>query len=226
MSKEIAMLAIGVVIVIAVLAVLAINIAQPKQTPINKEPVIENPNKTIETPKISIDDDPYLGSNNSEVTIIEFSDFQCEYCGRFYRDTLPLIKKNYIDTGKVKFVFRDYPISGHDFAIGAAEAANCANEQNKFWEYHDKLFDNQKSLDINNLKKYAKDLGLNETRFNECLDAEEYRAEIVNDANDGIKYGVTATPYFFINGVAVDGAYPYNIFESVIEQELAKANKS
>ncbi len=229
MSKEITMLVIGVVVVIVILAALAINLAQPKTTTINKEPIItKDPTKTPEAPKISVDDDPYLGSNDSKVTIVEFSDFECPFCGKFYRETFPSIKKNYIDTGKVKFVYRDFPLKGHDFAIGASEAADCALEQNKdkYWEYADKLFNNQNALDLNSLKQYAKDLGLNESRFNECLDAEKYRPELVNDANDGIKYGVTATPYFFVNGVAVDGAYPYNVFESVIEQELAKVDKN
>ncbi|MBI4895223.1 MAG: DsbA family protein [Candidatus Aenigmarchaeota archaeon] len=227
MSKESTVLVIGVVIVIVILAALAINLAQPKTDVIKKDPVItKEPVKTPENPKISVDDDPYIGSNSSKITIVEFSDFQCDFCGKFHRDTFPLIKKNYIDTGKVKFVYRDYPIQGHDFAIQSAEAADCALEQNKFWEYHDILFNNQNALDLASLKKYAKDLGLNETRFNDCLDSEEYRPELVNDANDGIKYGVTQTPYFFINGVAIDGAYPYNIFESVIEQELAKVSSN
>lgn len=172
--------------------------------------------------QVSADDDPVKGKKNAPVTIIEFSDFQCPFCGRFFAQALPLIEESYIKTGKVKLVYRDFPLSFHQYAQKAAEAAECADEQGKFWEYHDKIFENQNALDTSSLKQYAKDLGLDATKFNSCLDSGKMASEVQKDFKDGASYGVSGTPTFFINGVEVVGAQPYNIFEQIIEQELNK----
>ena len=134
--------------------------------------------------------------------------------------TLPQIEENYIQTGKVKFVYRDYPLSFHPHAQTAAEAAECAKEQEKYWEYHDKLYNNINDLDNESLKQYAKDLGLDITQFNECLDSGKMASEVEKDFQDGASYGISGTPTFFINGVMVVGAKPYEVFQQVIEQEL------
>lgn len=178
----------------------------------------------------SVDDDPVKGSGNASVTIIEFGDFQCPFCANFYTQTLPLIKENYINTGKVKFVYRDFPLDIscntsmnrqlHPNACKAAEAAECADNQGKFWEYHDKLFENQQSLDITSLKQYAEDLGLDAAEFNNCLDSGEMTSEVQNDINDALSYGVEGTPAFFINGIFVSGSQPFSVFQQIIEEEL------
>ncbi len=175
----------------------------------------------------SPDDDPVLGDPNAPVTIIEFSDIQCPFCGRFFDQTLPSLKKDYIDTGKVKLVFRDFPLSFHQNAQKAAEAAECAKEQNKFWEMHDKLFGSQdewSSLDGTSasakFKEYAKTMGLT-TAFDSCLDTGKTAAEVQKDFSDGSSYGVSGTPTFYINGKELVGAQPYSVFKQVIDQELA-----
>lgn len=185
------------------------------------------PSPTINKPELarieaSIDDDPLKGSKNAPVTIIEFSDFQCPYCGRFYSQTLPQIEEKYIKTGKVNFVYRDFPLSFHQYAQKAAEAAECADEQGKFWEYHNKVFENQQSLNIANLKKWALDLNLDESKFNNCLDSGRYEEEVKKDFQDGSTAGVTGTPAFFVNGILVEGAHPFESFKQIIEAELAK----
>jgi len=172
--------------------------------------------------EVGVDDDPIKGSENAPVTIIEFSEYECPFCERFFKQTLPQIEENYIKTGKVRHVFRDFPLSSHRNAQKAAEASECADEQGKFWEYHDKLFENQNALDINSLKRYAKDLGLDAAKFNECLDSGKMTAEIQKDFADGSRYGVSGTPTFFINEIELVGAQPFSAFEQVIEQELNK----
>jgi protein-disulfide isomerase len=175
--------------------------------------------------EVSLDDDPVKGSPNAKVTIVEFSDFQCPFCARFATQTLPQIEEKYIKTGKVKLVYRDFPLNFHQYAQKAAEAAECADEQGKFWEYHDILFQKQfewSSAGESKFKEYAQQLGLNTQKFNQCLDSGKYANEVQKDYNDGLKYGVSGTPTFFINGIGVVGAQPYNVFEQIIEQELNK----
>lgn len=171
----------------------------------------------------SEDDDDVLGDLNAKVIIIEFSDYQCPFCKKFYDETLPSLKKDYINTGKVKLIYRDYPLSSiHPQAQKSAEAAECAGEQRKYYEYHDKLFKNQKALDIENLKKYAKELGLNTNQFNDCLDSNKMASEVQKDLEDGQNLGVDGTPAFFINGIPLTGAQPFEAFKNIIEQELSK----
>ena len=177
---------------------------------------------------VSADDDPYLGNKNAKVTIIEFSDFQCPFCRSFWKDTLPQIKSEYIDTGKVKFVYRDYPLPFHPMAMPYALGANCANDQGKYWEMHDKIFAEQEklgsgtisTLNAKDIKKWAAQLGLNANQFNQCLDSEKYKDEIAKDMADGSKVGVTGTPAFFINGQLIVGAQPYATFKALIDSEL------
>jgi protein-disulfide isomerase len=182
------------------------------------------PTNNQDIQKLNVDDDgdPSIGSKDAKVTIIEFSDFQCPFCERFFSQTYPQIKSAYIDTGKVRFVYRDFPLSFHAMAQKSAEAGECANEQGKFWEYHDKIFQNQQSLSIDNLKSWAKQLGLDTTKFNTCLDTDKYKTEVQNDLSDGISLGVSGTPAFFINGKPLIGAQPFAAFQQIIDVELAK----
>ncbi|MFH0860718.1 MAG: DsbA family protein [Candidatus Altiarchaeota archaeon] len=168
------------------------------------------------------DDDPVKGSENATVTIVEFSDFECPFCAKFYRETLPLLEKDYIHTGKVKLVYRDFPLTIHDYAPKAAEAAQCANEQGRFWAYHDRLYDSPSELNISDLKRHAVELGFDSKKFDECLDSGKYAEEVMADVNDGNELGmVSATPTFFVNGIAIIGAQPYEVFEQVIDSQLS-----
>jgi len=189
-----------------------------------KEQENQEVDQQVKSPvEVSEDDDTVLGDKNAKVTIIEFSDYQCPFCKKFYEETLPLLKTNYINTGKAKLIYRDYPLSSiHPNAQKAAEAAECAGEQNKYYEYHDKLFKNQNSLGIEDLKKYAKELGLNINIFNDCLDSNKMASEVQKDLEEGQNIGVDGTPAFFINGRPLVGAQPFEAFKNLIEQELNK----
>ncbi len=184
--------------------------------------------------KASADDDPVLGDKNAPVTIIEFSDFQCPFCARFYLQTEKQIIDEYVDTGKVKFVYRDFPLNSiHPDAQPAAEAAECADEQGKFWEYHNILFEKQDEWVGNAeimLKKYASDLKLDTKKFNDCLDSNKYASEVNKDATDAVASGGQGTPYFVfldkngdVTGV-VSGAQQFPAFKSAIEKTLAASN--
>lgn len=166
--------------------------------------------------------DPVLGNADAPVTIIEFSDFECPFCKQYHDTTFKQIKQTYIDTGKVKYIFKDFPLSQlHPRAQASAEAAQCANDQGKFWDYGDALFKNQKALTDDDLKRYAADLKLDIQAFGECYASGKHRAGISNDQQTGIKAQVTGTPGFAINGRRLDGAQPFDKFQALIEQALA-----
>ena len=171
---------------------------------------------------ISMDDDPVKGDLNAPVTIIEFSDFECPFCEKFYSETLGKLESEYIETGKVKLVFRDFPLNFHQNAQKASEAAECADDQEKFWEMHDIIFENQRSLSISSLKQWAGQIGLDTAQFNNCLDSGKYSGEVQKDFQDGANYGVSGTPNFFINGVPLVGAHPFETFKEIIDSELSK----
>ena len=184
---------------------------------------ITTPNPTVNIDmETLIDDDAIKGKENAPVTMVEFSDYECPFCGRHFKQTYSQIIKEYVDTGKVKLVYRDFPLDFHPNAQKAAEAAECAGEQNKYWEMHDKLFENQQALGINNLKQYAKEIGLNTDKFNNCLDSGEMTSEVSKDIQDGQAVGISGTPGFIINGQLVSGAQPFSAFKQIIKQELNK----
>jgi len=183
--------------------------------------------------KISADNDPVRGNPDAPITIIEFSDFQCPFCARFHVQTLPSILEEYIDTGKVNLVYRDFPIQSiHPNALPAAVAAECANEQGKYWQYHDTLFERQNTwskLDtgsvISTFSQYAADVGLEQQQFDSCLGSGKYLQEVQQDLNDGRTYDITGTPGFFIGNenigfVKIDGAQPFESFKRVIDSQL------
>lgn len=169
-----------------------------------------------------MDDDAIEGDLNAPVTIVEWSDYQCPYCTRFYSQTYKQIVKEYIDTGKVKFVFRDFPLSFHKNAQKAAEAAECAGEQDKYYDMYDKLFGEGVVGGVTTFKKYAEEIGLNTIKFNECLDSGMMVDEIKKDIADGQSVGVKGTPAFMINGKLITGAQPFNVFKKAIDAELNK----
>lgn len=171
---------------------------------------------------VSIDDDAVKGDDKAPVTIVEFSDFECPFCAKFYRETLPKITEEYINTGKVKLVYRDLPLPMHKNAPKAAEAAECAGEQGKYYEMHDILFENYRKLTPDLLPEYAKQAGLNIAQFNSCLDNGDMEAEVKNDVKDANALGLSGAPAFFINGRLIKGAYPFETFKKVIDEELFK----
>lgn len=158
------------------------------------------------------------GTNpNASVTIEEFSDFQCPFCSNA-AETVNQIMITY--GNEVNFVFRHFP--AHQDSLNAAEAAECAKDQGKFWQFHDVMFQNQYSLDVSSLKRYADELGLDTAKFNSCLDSDEKLATIRNDMNEAQARNVQGTPTFFINGNPVVGAQPFSVFQAAIEDELSK----
>ena len=177
----------------------------------------------LEPPRMAVAtlaDDPVQGSRTAPIEIVEFSDFQCPYCLRVV-GTLEEIREKYGDL--IRLVYKDFPLTSHAQAFKAAEAGNCASEQGKFWEYHDKLFASQSALYVPDLKRYATDLGLDAEAFNACLDGGRYTASVEDDLQIGQGYGVSSTPTIFINGRPIMGAAPTEVFEQIIEEELARA---
>jgi protein-disulfide isomerase len=170
--------------------------------------------------EVPVDDDPVLGPQNAAITIIEFSDYECPYCRRWHSDVFENLRDAYSD--QVRFVYRDFPLSSiHPNALPAAEAANCANEQGAFWEFHDKLFSMEQGLGSEAYQQYASQLGLDESAFGECLESGRFRSEVQADYDFAAELGIRSTPTFFINGIAVVGAQPYEVFEQIIDKELA-----
>jgi protein-disulfide isomerase len=168
---------------------------------------------------IKIGDAPVKGPASAKVTVVEFSDFQCPFCGRV-NPTLKEIEDKY--QGKIKIAFRNLPLPFHDKAHLAAEAALAANEQGKFWAMHDKLFANQQALDRPSLEKYAQEIGLNMNKFTAALDSGKFKDKVDSDAKEGAAVGATGTPTFFINGTRLVGAQPADKFKEVIDAELKK----
>ena len=176
----------------------------------------------LRPPVLDIGYDParVRGDPKAPVTIVEFSDFQCPFCLRAY----PTMKEMMVKyAGRIKWAYRDFPLrDGHPLAQTAAEAARCANEQGKFWEYHDLLFSNPDKLDLKGLTEEARVLKLDQKSFESCLASGKFKPDIEADLQAGIKAGITGTPAFFINGVLVSGAQPPSVFEKAIDAELAK----
>ncbi|MDZ4678288.1 MAG: thioredoxin domain-containing protein [Oligoflexia bacterium] len=176
--------------------------------------------KPIEKVDISTGNGTPLGGANAKVTIVEFSDFQCPFCSRG-RQRVDEIKQKYGD--KVRVFFRHFPLESiHPLAMKASEASLCAQDQGKFWEYHDLLFDNQSKLDDKSLKEYATQLKFDQKVFEECLSSGKKVAEVRKDMEDGTKVGVNSTPTFFVNGYPVRGAVPLEAFSEEIDEQLGK----
>ena len=170
---------------------------------------------------------PAKGSEGAPITIIEFSDFQCAYCRKFWQETLPRLEAEYVKPGKVRFVYRHLAILGEQ-SVSAGQAAECAAEQKKFWEYHDKLFASQGpfAFTMGNLKQYANQLGLDTAAFNQCLDSGKYAQKVDAETGVGKMLGLRGTPSFFINERPLIGAQPFEMFQLVIEEELEKTKSA
>lgn len=209
----------------------------------NPSPIVNNNNNPPQPGapvKVSMDDDAVKGDKNAPVTLIEFSDYECPFCKRHFTQVYPEIKRDYIDTGKVKFVFRDYiAVPSHNpLATTEALAAQCAKDQkgdDAYFAFHDAVFTKTSSggtgLAVSELTNIAKDLGLNMTQFQQCVDSKKFQSEINKDQADGSAAGVSGTPSFFvgkstpsgtIDGVMIVGAQPYSAFKAAIDAALAQ----
>ena len=172
-----------------------------------------------------------LGRSDAPLTMVEFTDYQCPFCGRFETATFPEIKKNYIDTGKMRLIVRDLPLEGlHPFALKAAQSVHCAADQGKFWEMKDLVFKNQNKLDADSLAGYAKDLALNGATFKSCMAEGKHLKEIADESKYAQSLGITGTPTFIIGkttgdtvkGRLIVGALPFENFAAVINEMLDK----
>ncbi len=169
---------------------------------------------------IPVDDDPSIGPADAPITIVEFSDYQCPYCKRWYDSVYSSLLADY--KGKIRFVYRDLPLSSlHPDAQSAAEAADCAGEQGAYWPYHDALFGGKYGLGAPAYAQYARELNLDVAAFNTCTAEHRYKDEVDADASFATNRGITSTPVFFINGLYVVGAQPYEVFQQIIDKELA-----
>ncbi len=193
-------------------------------------------NPSAPTVEVSVDDDAVLGSQDAPVTIVEFSDYQCPFCRKFWTETYPQLKQEYVDTGKAKIIFRDFPLTSiHPSAQIASEAAECVRAQGgdaAYWRMHDKMFEEQNMMDSGSaagpvtktitftdteLKAWAQELGFN---IASCLDSHQFASEVQEDMADGQSSGVRGTPAFFVNGKLLSGAQPFSAFKAAIDAEL------
>lgn len=208
--------------------------AIPQTADPTADPNISQPTRPIE---IATAGRPARGPEDALVTMVEFTDYQCMFCAQYFRLTYPYLLTRY--EGKLRYVSRHFPIKRvHPKALKAAEAAECAYDQGKFWEYHDILFERQTTaglgslfehkiaLDVESLKGYAVELGLDSETFERCLDAGEKAEVIQQDLRDGRRYGLRGTPTFFVNGRMLQGALPLAVFESFIDAALREAGRS
>lgn len=204
--------------------------AQVAQAPAQVPPSAAAPQPTAPSNPPDIAGNPVLGNTKAPVTLIEFSDYQCPFCQRHYTQTFGQIKKDYVDTGKVKYVLRDYPLSFHPNAEPAAEAAECAGDQGKYWDMHAALFQNHdtwsNAADAKPFfTQYAKDMGLDVAKFTACIQGGSKKAEIQKDLADGQNAGIQGTPGFWVigpdgKGEMISGAQPYDVFKTAIEKYL------
>ncbi|MEK6896375.1 MAG: DsbA family protein, partial [Nanoarchaeota archaeon] len=191
------------------------------------------PNAPVKISADKIANAPVKGNANAPVTIVEFSDYQCPYCRKFWNEAYSSIVDSYVNTGKAKIVFMDFPLSFHPQAQKSAEAARCARKVGgndvAYWKMHDKMFEEQMALDDgtvkstvsyteSDLKSWAQELGYN---IGSCLDSDEFADEVQADAAYGAQLGVSGTPAFFVNGKLLSGAQPFSAFKAEIDAELA-----
>lgn len=198
-------------------AALSAQTASQPSGPVIEAPVTQKPQYTRYD--IPTENSYALGPADAPITIVEFSDFECPYCRRWHAEVYKPLLDAY--PGKIRLVYRNLPLTSiHPDAMGAAEAAMCAGEQDVYWKYHDKLFSSE-SLGNSAYIQYAQDLGLNMATFEACLSNHKYQKTIQTDSDFAINLGVRSTPTFFINGLAIVGAQPLDVFKQVIDKELA-----
>lgn len=193
------------------------------QQPSAQQPGAPDPNKVY---TVGVGHFPIKGNANAKVTVVEFADFRCPFCEKVFTDVEPQLMKDYVDTGKVKFAFRQYQFLGAA-SVTAGNAVECAQEQNHFWDMYDYLYKNQppesdtSMYTADNLSQIAGTLGMDQGQFKSCMDTSKYQKNVDADMADGQKVSVTATPTFFINGKQILGAQPYASFKTLIDAALA-----
>lgn len=220
---------IAIVSIISVFLAMDVIDTNPELQFEEKTPNQENQEVTLSL--FTANASPYLGDENAPITLVEFGDYQCFFCNKFFHETESAILKNYVETGKVKIIFKDFTIIGPD-SIAAANAAHCAKDQGKFWEYHDTLFNNWGGenngwASSENLLKFAQSIELNEESFVKCMVEKKYDQLVTSSNNDAKTLGLTGTPGFFIIGpdnqiTKIPGAQPYESFQKIFEYELTK----
>jgi protein-disulfide isomerase len=186
-------------------------------------------NAVDEKVAVTTRDSNTLGSADAPLTLFEFADFQCPFCRKFHATVFDDLKKNFIDTGKLRYVSRDMPLPMHEHATEAARAARCAGDQGKYWEARHVLMTNQEKLGRDDLMRYARELHLDVGAFGHCLDTKKYEAAVQQDAADAAEVGVTGTPTFVLGrtgqtgrftGIKIVGAQPYSVYEAKIRTML------
>jgi protein-disulfide isomerase len=198
----------------------ATSAAQAQDSAQDDQQAADQSQQAVKRYDVPEDDDPSIGPAAAPITIIEFSDYQCPYCRKWKTEVYDRLRETY--PNEVRIVFRDFPLTSiHPEAQPAAEAANCAGDQGRYWEYHDLLFGMQYDLGLEAYKKYASELGLDVDEFTQCLDDRKYQQEVEADLNYAANLGVRSTPTFFINGIPLVGAQPFEVFQEVITKELA-----
>ena len=225
----------GIAISCLVLGIFLANFTDVKNTPVFEEipsaDITQNPKNSITFSTLLDNGSPFLGSVDAPLTLIEFGDYQCSFCKRHSDQTNHLIIKNYVETGKVKIMFKDLIVVGDD-SVSAAHAAHCAKDQEMFWAYHFTLYNNWNGegtgwITNDNLNRFADDLELDMNEFSECMSDNRWNDLILASQKDGQSLGVGGTPAFFLIGPTdhvskIDGAQPYSVFVEVFEAELAK----
>ncbi len=237
MKVHLPSIGIGIGAVVAIIVIVSIVFGQGFHNPLTantQSDAGKTPSQNDTMPKsamnLLIDNtSPILGSDSAPITMIEFGDYQCFYCNQFYHTTEPDIVKNYIDTGKVRMVFKDFVIIGQD-SVNAAHAAHCAQEQGKFWQYHDTLYNNWNGENTGwassaNLLSFAKSVGLNATQFGQCMTQSRYISTVQGSLSNAKDLGLTGTPDFFIispdkSVTKIVGAQPYEVFDGLFKSKL------
>ena len=191
-----------------------------QEAPIQNEAAAAAGEQNVTRYDIPTEGFPYEGPEDAPIVIVEFSDFQCPYCTKWHNETYKLLLEAYPD--QIKLVYRNFPLTSiHPDALLSAEAAMCAGDQEQYWDYHEALFESKYGLGIDALKLYAEELGLDTDAFNSCLDGHDYQEFVRADMNFAAELGVSSTPTFFINGLAVVGAQPIQVFQQIVDSELA-----
>jgi protein-disulfide isomerase len=224
-------LGIGIGIMVTAIVIFFIYSQNFKTIPVqeNVSQNIQDSSQHVTLDIITGNSSPLLGSKDAPITMIEFGDYQCFYCHKFYNDTESEIVKNYIETGKVKLIFKDFTIIGQD-SVTAANSAHCAQEQGKFWQFHDALYNNWSGentgwASLENLVHISKQVGLDQDKFNQCITQEKYMQVVKGSVSDANALGLTGTPDFFViapdNSVTkIVGAQPYSAFDEIFKSKL------
>ena len=193
---------------------------------------------TVDVGAVSVTDDGRVqGKADAPLTLIEYSDFTCGYCLKFFKETLPKLQATYIDTGKIRFVYRDYPRADRGVGVEAAVAARCAGAQGRYWAMHDRLFGEGSRLDSGGFKSFAKSLGLDQEQFGKCFDERRHLESIFQDRREANRWGFHGTPGFIlmqtvagptekVPAVAIPGAFPFEAFADEIDRMLSRVQGS